>query len=55
MQIEFTKKFGKQVNKCHDDKIRSGLSKIIGDISKAQDLSEIRNIKNSKVIKTFSG
>jgi hypothetical protein len=29
MQIEFTKKFGKQVDKCRDKTIRSNLSKTI--------------------------
>jgi mRNA interferase RelE/StbE len=48
MQIEITKKFGKQVEKCHDKKIRSRLSETIQDIVKANSLSELRNVKKLK-------
>lgn len=53
MQFEITKKFGKQVNKCQDDKIRYRLSKIIQDILKANNLSEIRNLKKLKGHKSY--
>ncbi len=53
MQIEFTKKFGKQVAKCHDKKIRSNLSKTISTIQKAQNLTEIKNLKKLKGHKNF--
>lgn len=53
MQIELTKRFGKQVNQCRDRNIRVKLSIIINDILKAQDLSEIRNIKKLKGTKYF--
>lgn len=48
MQIEFTKKFGKQIEKCHDYSVRARLTKAINSISKAERLSEIKNIKKLK-------
>jgi mRNA interferase RelE/StbE len=53
MQIEITKKFGKQVDKCQNKKIRAALSKIIRDIQQARNLSEIRNLNKLKGFKNF--
>jgi mRNA interferase RelE/StbE len=53
MQIEITKKFGKQVDKCQNKKIRAALSKIIRDIQQARNLSEIRNLKKLSGFKNF--
>jgi mRNA interferase RelE/StbE len=53
MQIEITKRFGKQVIQCQDRNIRVKLSIIINDILKANNLSEIRNIKKLKGAKDF--
>ena len=53
MQIEITKRFGKQVNQCRDLNIRAKLSIIISDIQKVHNLSEIRNLKKLKVTKDF--
>jgi mRNA interferase RelE/StbE len=48
MQIEFTKKFGKQIEKCLDNSIRARLLKVIDTILKAENLSDIKNIKKLK-------
>ena len=48
MQIEITRKFGKQVDKCNDKKMRKSLSAIIKSVIKAEDLSEIKNLKKLK-------
>jgi len=48
MQIEITKKFGKQIEKCQDYSILAKLSKAIDDILKAGRFSEIKNIKKLK-------
>jgi mRNA interferase RelE/StbE len=48
MQIEITKKFGKQFEKCQDYTIRTRLSKTIDDILKARRFSEIKRIKKLK-------
>lgn len=53
MQIEFTKKFGKQVDKCRDKTIRNNVSKTIRNIQKAQKLTEIKNLKKLKGHKNF--
>jgi mRNA-degrading endonuclease RelE of RelBE toxin-antitoxin system len=53
MQIEITKKFGKQVEKCQNKKIRTALSKIIQNIHQARNLHEIRNLKKLKGFKKF--
>ena len=53
MQIELTKKFGKQVDKCRDKTIRSNLSKVINNIQSAQKLTEIKNLKKLKGHKNF--
>lgn len=53
MQIEITKKFGRQVDKCQNKKTRAALSKIIRDILQARNISEIRNIKKLKGFKNF--
>jgi mRNA interferase RelE/StbE len=53
MQIEFTKKFGKQVDKCRDKTIRSNLSKTIINIQSAQKFTEIKNLKKLKGHKNF--
>jgi len=51
MQIEITKKFGKQVDKCQNKKIRAALSKIIREIIQASNLNEIRNLIKLKGFK----
>jgi mRNA interferase RelE/StbE len=48
MQIEITRKFGKQIEKCQDYSVRARLSKAIDNILKAEHLSEIKNIKKLK-------
>jgi mRNA interferase RelE/StbE len=48
MQVEITKKFGKQVAKCQDLKIRNKLFLIINELSDAPDLTRIKNIKKLK-------
>ncbi len=48
MQIEFTQKFGKQIEKCVDYTIRSRLSKKIDEILEAKHFSEIKNVKKLK-------
>ncbi len=53
MQIEFTRKFGKQVEKCKDYAIRSRLNKTIDIILVAERFSDIRNIKKIKGQNTF--
>ena len=53
MQIEITKKFGKQVVKCQDEKVRARLSAFIKTIAAAQNLSEIKNLKKLKGHKEF--
>jgi mRNA interferase RelE/StbE len=53
MQIEITQKFGKQVDKCQNKKIRAALSKIIREIIQASNLNEIRNLIKLKGFKNF--
>lgn len=48
MQIEFTKKFGKQIEKCKDYSIRARLTKSIDNMLKAERLTDIKNIKKIK-------
>jgi mRNA interferase RelE/StbE len=48
MEFEITRKFGKQVDKCNDRKIRKNLSMVIISIQKAQNLKEINNLKKLK-------
>lgn len=48
MQIEITKKFGKQVDKCKDKKIKARLYKIIRNVQIADNISEIKNINKLK-------
>lgn len=48
MQIEITKKFGKQVVKCKDSKIRNKLYLLVKEISESPDLTRIKNIKKLK-------
>jgi len=48
MQIEITRKFGKQVDRCKDRKIRKNLFLIINNIFKAKNHSEIKNLKKLK-------
>jgi len=48
MQIEITRKFGKQIEKCQDYSVRARLSKAIDNILKAERLAEIKNIKKLK-------
>ncbi len=48
MEVEFTRKFGKQVAKCNDSKIRNKLYLIIKEISESPDLNHIKNIKKLK-------
>ena len=53
MQVEITRKFGKQVDKCNDKKVRKNLSTIIKTIIKAENLSEIKNLKKLKGYKNI--
>ena len=55
MQIEFTKKYGRQVDKYRDKKVRKNLSEVIDNILKAPDISEIKNLKKLKGHKSFYG
>jgi hypothetical protein len=48
MQVEFTRKFGKQVAKCKDSKIKVKLYLVIHELSKAQDLDQIKHLKKLK-------
>ncbi|MDP2236514.1 MAG: hypothetical protein Q8J88_08790 [Bacteroidales bacterium] len=48
MEIELTKKFGKQIEKCQDYSILVRLSKVIDGILKAGRFSEIKSIKKLK-------
>lgn len=48
MQVEITRKFGKQVDKCNDKKVRKNLSATIKSIAKAKNISEIKNLKKLK-------
>jgi mRNA interferase RelE/StbE len=48
MQVEITKKFGKQVAKCKDGKIRNKLYLVIRELSESSDLTRIKNIKKLK-------
>jgi len=53
MQIEFTKKFGRQVDKYHDKKVRKNLSEVIDNILEAKNISKIKNLKKLKGQKRF--
>ena len=53
MQIEITKKFGKQVDKCQDEKVKAKLSAVIRNIIAAHKLSEIKNLKKLRGHKEF--
>jgi hypothetical protein len=46
MQVEITKKFGKQVAKCKDGKIRNKLYLVIKELSESSDLTRIKTSKN---------
>lgn len=48
MQYEITKKFGEQVDKCQNKNILNRLFVTIQNIDKANNLSEIKNIKKLK-------
>jgi mRNA interferase RelE/StbE len=48
MQVEISRKFGKQVEKCKDFKMRNKLFLVIKEISEASDLNSIKNLKKLK-------
>ena len=53
MQIEITNKFRKQLDKINDPKIKLRLYSIIQEIDKADQLSDIHNLKKLKGHKSF--
>jgi mRNA-degrading endonuclease RelE of RelBE toxin-antitoxin system len=53
MQIEFTKKFGRQVDKYRDKKVRKNLSEVIDNILEASNIYKIKNLKKLKGHKSF--
>lgn len=48
MQVEFTKKFQKQVISCKDLKIKAEIKNLIEKMIKANSISEIKNVKKLK-------
>ena len=53
MQIEITHKFRKQVNRLTDKKLKNKIHKLIVEIAKAHNLSEIKNLKKLKGHQSF--
>ncbi len=48
MNIEFTKKFEKQIDKLNDNKVIKEVSKCVKDVINANNIDEIKNIKKLK-------
>ncbi len=48
MNIEFTKKFEKQIDKLNDNKVIKEISKCVKDVINANNIDEIKNIKKLK-------
>jgi len=48
MQVEFTKKFQKQVSNCKKVKIKAEIKSVIEKMIQANSISEIKNVKKLK-------